>query len=276
MKYIREKKVRFGDGFLDVDLFEMTDGKDPPLRRTKRKRISPPHIIEANDRRSRDNVRRIVMHNFGAGDLYVTCTYAGNMPTQEAAQKQMQNYIARLKRLYSKCGVEFRAVYVTEGGNEKKGGGCTRVHHHLVIPAGVSRNEIEASWNGKQKDGAEIIRGYCNTAVIQPGNGERGCERVAEYLAKSRTKSVEKGARRWNCTRNIKRPVETTADNRFSGKQTDRILDAIKIVETVRSEEWEALRRLLERRYRRELSDLRSSVNPVDGHVYLSARFRRC
>lgn len=275
MKYIREKKVRFGSGYLDVDLFEMTDGKDPPLRRAKRKRISPPHIIEANDRHSRNHLRQLVIHNFGVLDLYVTCTYAGENPSAEYAQRELQNFIARLKRLYSRYDTEFKAIYVTEGGAEKDGG-YTRVHHHLVMSGGVPRDEVERCWRGRQDPGAETRRGYCNTALIQPDAGERGCERIAEYLAKSRTKNLDKGRRRWNCTRNIKRPVETVVDNRFSKKQSaELIADAREIQKAVKAESWERLRRLLEKRYDREMIDVIASVNPVDGHVYLSARFRR-
>ena len=275
MKYIREKKVHFGDGYLDVDLFEMTDGKDPPLKRAKRKKVSPPHIIEANDRRSRNHLRQLFMHNFGAGDIYMTCTYSGEPPTLEEAQRHQQNFIARLKRLYARHGVEFRAIYVTEGGNEKPDGSCTRVHHHLVIPGGVPREEIERCWNDRQNGSGKTRRGYCNTSVIQPDTEERGCERIAEYLAKSRTKNLGSGTRRWNCTRNIKRPIETVTDNRFSRRRTEELLNAFDIKNAVKLEAWEDLRRLLEKRYDKELTDVICSVNPVDGHVYLSARFRR-
>lgn len=283
MKYIREKKVHFGDGYLDVDLFEMTDSKDPPLRRAKRRRISPPHIIEANDRHSRDRLRQLVIHNFGIDDLCVTCTYAGKNPTPEYALREQQNFLARLKRLYSRYGVEFRAIYVIEGGEPKKKSlkasspeeETTRVHHHFMIPGGVSREEIEKCWRGKQDPNAETRRGYCNTKMIQPDTSERGCESMAEYLAKSRTKNLGDGRRRWNCTRNIKRPVETVVDNRFSRRRTDEILEAFRIKNAVKLEAWEEMRQLLEKRYDREMIDVIASVNPVDGHVYLSARFRR-
>ena len=37
MKYIREKKTRFGQGFLDVDLYEMDDGQVTVLKKAKKK-----------------------------------------------------------------------------------------------------------------------------------------------------------------------------------------------------------------------------------------------
>lgn len=275
MKYIREKRIRFGDGFLDVDLYEMDDSYEPPEKRAKRKRISPPHILAANERHSRNQLRQLIMHNFGAGDYYLTSTYAGKPPPLEEAQKQIGNFINRLKRLYAKNGTELRAIYVTEGGRPKDDGTYTRVHHHLVINGGIPREEIEKCWHGRQDPKAESRRGYCNTAVIYTEPGDRGCERIAEYMAKSRTKTIGKGLHRWNATRNIRRPKEIINDNKFNRKRTAEIVELIRAKNAVKQEQTEALRRILERRYDRELLDVITSVNPVTGRVYISARFMR-
>ena len=275
MKYIREKRIRFGDGFLDVDLYEMDDSYEPPEKRAKRKRISPPHILAANERHSRNQLRQLIMHNFGEGDYYLTPTYAGKPPPLEEAQKQIGNFINRLKRLYAKNGTELRAIYVTEGGRPKDDGTYTRVHHHLVINGGIPREEIEKAWQGRQDPKAESRRGYCNTAVIYTEAGDRGCERIAEYMAKSRTKTIGKGMHRWNSTRNIRRPKEIINDNKFSRKRTEDMTALIRAKQAVKQEQTEALRRILERRYDRELLDVITSVNPVTGRVYISARFRR-
>lgn len=275
MKYIREKKVRFGDGFLDVDLYELDDGQVTLLKRAKKKYISPPHILAANERHSRNQLRQLIMHNFSAGDYYLTPTYAGKPPPLDDALRQCGNFVTRLKRLYAKYGIELRAIYVTEGGRPKEDGEHTRVHHHIVINGGVPREEIEKCWQGRQDPKAEIRRGYCNTAVIFSGEGERGCERIAEYMAKSRTKGQGKGLHRWNATRNIKRPKETIIDNRFSRKRTNELLDLVKARQAVKQEQSETLRRILEKRYDREVLDVISTVNPVTGRVYISARFKQ-
>ncbi len=275
MKYIREKKVRFGKNFLDVDLYEMDDGQFTIEKRAKRKHISPPHILAANDRHSRNNLRQLIVHNFGAGDYYLTPTYAGKPPPLEEAQRQCANFFNRLKRLYSRYGIEFRGIYVTEGGRPKEDGTHTRVHHHIVINGGVPREEIEKCWQGRQSKDDETRRGYCNTAVIYTEDGDRGCERIAEYMAKSRTKGQGKGLHRWNGTRNLKRPVETIIDNKFSKRSTAELLELVRTQQAARQENTEALRRILERRYDRELVDVISSVNPITGRVYISARFRQ-
>ena len=274
MKYIREKKTKFGADFLDVDLYEMDDGQFTMLRRAKKKYISPPHILAANQRHSRNNLRQLIVHNFGAGDYYLTPTYAGKPPPLEDALRQCSNFITRLKRLYAKYGLELKAVYVTEGGRPKEDGEHTRVHHHIVINGGVPRDEIEKCWQGRQDKTAESRRGYCNASVIQPQEDDRGCERIAEYMAKSRTKGQGKGLHRWNGTRNLKRPQETIIDNKFSRKRTGELLDLVKAKQAVKQELSEELRRILERRYDRELIDVISTVNPVTGRVYISARFR--
>lgn len=274
MKYIREKKTRFGAGFLDVDLYENDDSYFPPLRRAKRQKVTPPHIIAANERHSRDQLRRLITHNFSAGDYYLTPTYAGKPPTLEDAQRQLVNFINRLKRLYIKHGSELKAIYVTEGGRPKENGDCTRVHHHIVINGAIPRDEIERCWQGRQDKNAESRRGYCNTAVIYTEGGERGCERIAEYMAKSRTKTAGKGMHRWNATRNIKKPVETIIDNKFSRKRTDELLYLVRVRQAVKQEQNGQLRRLLEKRYDRECIDVKTAINPVTGRIYISARFR--
>ena len=267
MKFIREKKIRFGAGYLDVDIYEMDDAFTPPEKKSKRKRISPPHILAANERHSRNNLRQLIMHNFGAGDYYLTPTYAGKPPPIEDAQKQLGNFINRLKRLYAKYGIELRAIYVTEGGRPKENGEHTRVHHHVVINGGVPREEVEQCWRGRQPKDAETRRGFCNAALIQPQEDERGCERIAEYMTKSRTKNLGKGLHRWNGTRNLKRPRETIRDGKLSRKQTAELIAA------VRYERAEALRRWLEKRYERRALDVISTINPVTGRVYVSVRF---
>lgn len=275
MKFIREKKVRFGENFLDVDLYEMDDGQFTLNKKAKRKHVTPPHIIAANDRHSRNNLRQLIVHNFGSGDYYITNTYAGKPPPLEEAQRQCANFFTRLKRLYARYGIEFRGIYVTEGGRPKEDGENTRVHHHIVINGGVPRDEIEKCWQGRQDPKAESRRGYCNASVIQPQEDDRGCERIAEYMSKSRTKGQGKGLHRWNGTRNLKRPQETIVDNKFSRKRTGELLDLVKAKQAVKQEQSEELRRILEKRYDRELIDVISTVNPVTGRVYISARFKR-
>lgn len=281
MKYFREKKVRFGDGFLDVDLFEMSDEWEPPEKRAKRKRVTPPHILAANDRHSKNHLRQLIVHNFVAGDLYVTPTYGGEPPDLTTARQEMQNYIRRLARLYAKYNIELRAIWVTEGGRKKSDGTFTRVHHHLVVNSGVPREAIEAAWQGKPR-GKPYTRGFCNAVMISPAEDERGCERIAEYMAKSRTKNLGKGLRRWSSTRNIRHPTETIIDNKIGRRRTAELTEeAAKLAEliaarkAVREEDTEELRRILEQRYGREVIDVLASVNSFNNRVYISARLRR-
>ena len=35
MKFIREKKIKFGCGYLDVDIYEMDDSFTPPEKKSK-------------------------------------------------------------------------------------------------------------------------------------------------------------------------------------------------------------------------------------------------
>ncbi len=270
MTFIREKKVAFGKGYLDVDIYEMDDSVMTPLPRAQRVRVSPPHVITAHDRHSRNNLRQLIIHNFWNGDYYITLTYAGDSPDITAAQDELQAFVRRLRRLYKKHGVEFRGIWVTEGGRPKEDGTFTRVHHHLTITGGVPREEIELCWSKPRKTD-KVKRGYATVSMIQTREDERGCERIAEYMAKSRTKTMGKWLHRWGSTRNIKRPAEWVNDRHYGKRMTREIAE---VKNAVKEERTEKLRRILEKKYGRECIDVIHKVSSFTGWLYVSARFK--
>ncbi len=270
MKYIREKKTTFGNGYLDADIYEMDSAVIAPKARARRSRASPPHVITAHDRHSRNRLRQLIIHNFSEGDYYVTPTYSGESPDLETAQAELVKYVVRLKRLYQRAGVEFRGVWVTEGGREKEDGTFTRVHHHLVISGGVPREDVEKCWSTRRKTDS-VKRGYANTAMISCRPEDRGCERIAEYLAKSRTKTMGKGLHRWGGTRNLKRPTEWISDTRYGKRLSAEIAEVKKLAKEAQEKE---LRRILERKYDRECIDVIVNVSSFTGWMYISARFK--
>ena len=58
-------------------------------------------------------------------------------------------------------------------------------------------------------------------------------------------------------------------------EEAAKLAELLKAKKAAKTENTEALRRILERRYRRELIDVITSVSPVTGRVYISARFRQ-
>ena len=92
-----------------------------------------------NQMRRRRYVTRIVNLNFDARSIMLELDYAPGVYTDsmDEAKRHIRNYIRRIKRLYEKQGVVLKYIYTTERGEESG-----RVHHHLIVSGGVSKEEL--------------------------------------------------------------------------------------------------------------------------------------
>ena len=93
---------------------------------------------EWNMKRAEKKLYRTIFCNFSRDDLYITLTYKTE-PTYEEAKRNISNFMRRLKRRYRKLGKELKYIYTTEYRGK-------RIHHHLLIPAGITRAEINEVW----------------------------------------------------------------------------------------------------------------------------------
>lgn len=188
--------------------------------------------------------------NFTRSDYHVSVTYDEDHhpPDDEAALKEARNYVRRLKAVYRKAGVEFKYILVTEYGH-KRG----RIHHHLVISGGVSREVIEDAWG----------KGTANVDRLQPDKQD-GFAALAKYL----TKDPQGGRHRWSCSRNLKKPVVQINDNAYS------LRSAAKTANDISEDKAGGLFRLQKRYKHYQLSSVQVVANPVTGmkEMYLMAR----
>lgn len=152
-----------------------------------------------NERKSREHLTWMIHANFSKDDYVIHPTYNDSqMPeSEEAFEKDTRNYIRRLKRLYSKAGVELKYVYVMEYSD----GG--RPHLHIVVSGGVDRESVENAWS----------KGRCNTDRLQ--FNECGVVDLSQYIAKGR----RSGKRRYVTSKNLAKPVERTNVHTWSRKQ---------------------------------------------------------
>ena len=121
--------------------------------------------------------------NFGRNDLHVTLTYRGTPPDYEQARKDVRNYLRAVKRMREKAGLpEMKYIYVIEeeGGDGEK----RRIHVHLMMTGGISREALEEKWG----------RGYANCDRLQPEEGT-GLLELARYFTKQ---GMEKHRRAWS------------------------------------------------------------------------------
>ncbi|MHC1772968.1 MAG: hypothetical protein AB9907_14805 [Flexilinea sp.] len=163
---------------------------------------------EAQQNLNRDNavkkLVRLVNTNFTDRDLAITLTYEGPTPDLHQAQKDIRNYIRRVRDLRRKHGLsEMKYIYVIEGqgpGQKQKPDGdqmalpgipesggdkvITRVHHHIILsgaelPDVDTRDVLERLWG----------KGWANCRRLQP-DADSWLEAIARYMVKKRRPHV--------------------------------------------------------------------------------------
>lgn len=209
--FIREKSLsRHNCRCKKVDLFEYSEEEKQAVRNSRqtKTRASPPKIKKLNNEHSRNFFRWLLFNNFGKDDYHLTLTFEEEL-SGEQARRELTNFIQRLRRYYKKQGVPFKYMYVTE---DKRSG--SRLHYHVVLSGGVSRDEIENRWHC----------GWANVDRLKPDKKD-GLFGLGKYLTKSK-KYCDKFERSWNCSTNLKRPDVVTDDNRISKKRMRKLLDA--------------------------------------------------
>lgn len=253
MQRIREKKCECRNGYTEVGIYHNSGDNIHTLPRAERKRLTVPKQKKLNDENSRRAMRLLINENFEEGDYHISPTYnSESLPCDnKAAIKALRCYIRKLRALYKKNGYELKYLYVTENGG-KNG----RVHHHIIVNnVGISRDVLENLW----------VHGFVNAGRLQH-DSDGTFNELANYLHKSAA-NAEKHSRVWNCSRNLRRPIERTSDNEISKKQL------AALVEAKRNDE---LKSVVERIYKGySMIEAYVSTNEVTGLPYVHLRLMR-
>lgn len=158
-------------------------------KRKKKEKPSSDAVKKNNDNLAVKLLTRLINLNFFPGDYHTTLTYAEIMSVEEA-NRQLDNWIARMRREYRKLGKEFYYVAVTEFKNN-------RIHHHVVMNY-IDFRIIDRQWK----------LGYARCTAL---GRSRNYRKLAEYLIKETQKTFREPGnstkRRWKPSRNLKRPV---------------------------------------------------------------------
>lgn len=218
---------RFAVGkYVEVDVVPVPEEENSSLVvRGKKKRgyVTSPEKQISNDRRTFKYLRMVIQGNFEKDDYYMTLTFKMAeipLPNEvDVAKKHLGNFLDKIRRRYKKAGLECKYVWVMEYELDDQGEYMTKVHFHVILNKGISRDEIEDCWsigNGKNRRSLGLI----NTKRIRV-NGDTKLEDLAEYFAKGvRTK---KGKKAWNSSRNLQRPYKTSNDHKFSRRQLEKM-----------------------------------------------------
>lgn len=207
MAFVREQKYECKD-YREVDLVARIE----PRRYgelNRRQRLVCPSKKTFNENRSLRYFTLTARGNFGVGDLHLALTYAPGTDTDpEEGKKHIRNYLQTLRRRCKKQGLpEIKWLLVR--CVKEKNGKPTRLHHHLLLSCGLSRNEIESCWK----------YGIANTNRIGDDWIGDGVARVARYLSHQMN-----GSKSWTSSNNLVRPDRLPDnDGRLSIHQLDRL-----------------------------------------------------
>lgn len=159
----------------------------------------------------------IIHENFTKHDLRFDLTYNDRyLPEdEEQADRDYKSFIRKLRRLYRKKGIEFK--YVVIPAYTEKG----RPHFHLIIPGGVSYEELHKLW-GMGRTRRENLE-FDECGIVDLGfyfGGQKKAGKTQPIHERA------KGERRWIGSRNLKKPVEKTNVHTYARHELEMLSDA--------------------------------------------------
>lgn len=153
----------------------------PGVKRGPKRKRTPEDIERQNKTNREKKVQRLILTNFHEGDWHLVLKYKKELRPESMAEakKQVQKFLADMRKAYKKAEYQFKYIYVTERG---KRGAC---HHHLII-----EDIAEPDLNTKKM----VLKfwEYGSKAFI-PLYEDGEFENLAEYIVKKETKEDAEG-----------------------------------------------------------------------------------
>ena len=220
-------------------------------RRSKKQVESTQKQIVLNVMNGKRRFLNLVNTYFTEKYIHVTLTYSIGIleSSLEAAEHELHNFLRRVDYRRKKNGLSpLKYIIIPVCVYKKDGVTPARIHHHVIMNGGLSRDDIEDLWRKRrkkgQKKGDKI--GYANADRLQPE--ENGFVALCEYLAKQTggkkrwipSKNLDKPekeitdpdsppktvASRFSASANLQKPWSRTNDHRFSRKEINKIASA--------------------------------------------------
>ena len=218
--FIREKRIYCGKEWLEVDIVPVTNMPEAGKGKTKESSQAQKNL---NNKRSKRRFVQIANANFGEDDLHISATYnEEHLPmTLKEAEKNVHNYLDRVKRRMKRVtGQDLKYMLVTEyTPDEEDEDKAVRIHHHIIINGGLSRDDLELMWsttriNWNKANDREYRKkidyiGFVNCDRLQPN--ENGIEGLVNYINKRK-----KGCKKWSTSMNLEKPKEKKNDHKYS------------------------------------------------------------
>lgn len=159
---------------------------------------------------------RMINTNFAEGDLFIGLTYPDDCPDRpkndDEAARKMQNYIRRVKRWRKKAGApEMKYAYSTHVQIRKSGKHKGEpVYHFHVFMTSMDRDVAEALWIDGAKIDARRFDPWAygqESAARYMAKGSKNRKKGKDEPGEGETEELDRaGRRRFNCSRNCKKP----------------------------------------------------------------------
>lgn len=188
---------------LEAEIYPIFGREQASKARAAKQNTTSEKQRRLNMERAKRHFVQLIDGNFTEQDIHLTLTYA-QAPTYERAQRDVKNFIRKLKRIREKRGLPDLMYAGTIEGNAD--GTRERIHVHMIMNGGVGREELEEIW----------AKGYANADRLRVN--ENGLEQVARYIVKQ-----QKNRKKWFASRNLKQPKTRTSDSRCSNRRVKLI-----------------------------------------------------
>ena len=258
-RFVREQRHVCGDNYMEIDLYPISEREKGASLSAKRRQASSRIQQNLNARNARRYFIQLLNANFTESDIHWTGTYDdAHLPDSiEQADHDLELFLRRVRSQSRKRGLPApRFIAVTEWREEGDGLPAVRVHHHVVLSCGLSRDELERLWyRGKDKERL----GITNADRLQ--FDRESLERLADYLTKYTNRK-----RRWRQSRGLEKPQRPRPnDGKYTRRQLERLVTSGAVFD---SEFWR-------RKYQGwEINDITPIQNDVtkEWSIYLKLR----
>ena len=202
------RSVTLAGDRMDCEIYPVFGREDEKKKRAAKKNITPEKQTRLNRERAARHLIQLADANFTAKDIHLTLTYKKET-TLPACKKDVRNFLLRVKRYREKLGMpELKYIYTIEGRRElSKGLPVARIHVHMLMNGGVSRERLEEMWE----------MGYANADRLQPN--EHGLEEISRYIIKE-----AQTGKMYSASRNLTQPLKRKTDAETSNRMVKRIV----------------------------------------------------
>ena len=199
---------------IDAEVFPVFGRQQRGYLRRAKHQLTREAQQKANTERSMMRLIQLFEANFSKNGVSIGLSYGGEAPTPERIDKDVRNFVERVKRYRRNNGLPEMKYICQIGGDEMPAPGYSgkRPHLHMTTQGDVSREVLEKLWG----------HGYANCDRLQPG--KEGLAAIAMYYFKQiHDRAPKKGVRKWRCSKNLTQPVRRARDAKMTNSRVKRI-----------------------------------------------------